>query len=125
MQGGGRQTVLYAACVHNISVFLPHLLLYEVVSLHTCALPYKYRKILGMLRKLTKLCEIMGAGLRRVASRAHPLWSWRRLAHPLWSWRRLAHPLWSSLVVVSCGGLLPCFPSNTLCGGLLVFLAAL
>ena len=33
----------------------------EVVSLHTCVLPCKYRKILEMLPKLTKLCEIMGS----------------------------------------------------------------
>ena len=38
----------------DISNFLPHLRLYEVVSLHMCVLPYKYRKILEMLPKLMK-----------------------------------------------------------------------
>ena len=38
----------------------PHFRLYEVVSLHMCVLSYKYRKLLEMLPKLMKLCEIMG-----------------------------------------------------------------
>ena len=40
-------------------MFLPHFRLYEVVSLHMCVLPYKYRKMLEGLPKLLKLCEIM------------------------------------------------------------------
>ena len=35
---------------------LPHFRLYEVVSLHTCVLPYKCRKCLEMLLTLIKLC---------------------------------------------------------------------
>ena len=41
-------------------IFLPHFRLYEVVSLHMCVLPYRCRKILEMLLKLMKLCDIMG-----------------------------------------------------------------
>ena len=40
--------------VPDISNFLPHFRLYEVVSLHMSILPYKYRKILEMLPKLMK-----------------------------------------------------------------------
>ena len=32
--------------------FLPHFRLYQVVSLHMCLLPHKYRKILKMLPEL-------------------------------------------------------------------------
>ena len=42
---------------------------YEVVSLHMGVLPYKYRKILEKLLKLMKLCCKWGAGAR------HSLWS--------------------------------------------------
>ena len=35
-------------------IFLTYFRLYEVVSLHTCVLPYKYRKILEMLLKFMK-----------------------------------------------------------------------
>ena len=39
--------------------------LYEVVSLHTCVLPYKYRKIQEMLLKLLEVrCELMGSRSR-------------------------------------------------------------
>ena len=41
-------------------VLLPHFRLCGVVSIYMCVLPYKYRKILAMLLKLTKLCDIMG-----------------------------------------------------------------
>ena len=40
-------------------LFLPHFRLYEVVSLHRCVLPYKYRKILEMFLTLMKLCELI------------------------------------------------------------------
>ena len=43
-------------------IFLPHFRLYEVVSLHVCGSPYKYRKILEMLPQLIKLCDPWGAG---------------------------------------------------------------
>ena len=46
----------------DISYFLAIFRLYEVVSLHMCVLSYKYRKILEMWPKLTKLCVVvMGA----------------------------------------------------------------
>ena len=32
-------------------IFLPHFRLYEVMLLHMCVLPYKFRKILEMLLK--------------------------------------------------------------------------
>ena len=40
---------------------LPHFCLYEVVSLHMCVLPCKYRKRLEMLLKLMELCELTGS----------------------------------------------------------------
>ena len=45
-------------------IVLPHFRLYEVVSLHMCFLPFKYRKILEMVLELMELCELMGAGIR-------------------------------------------------------------
>ena len=36
-------------------IFLPHFRLYEVIALHMCILPYKYRKIMEMLLKFTFL----------------------------------------------------------------------
>ena len=42
-------------------IFLPHFRLYELASLHMCVLPFKYRKILGMLPELIKLCELLGS----------------------------------------------------------------
>ena len=41
-------------------LFLTTFPFYEVVSLHRCVIPYKYRKLLEMLVKLRKLFEIMG-----------------------------------------------------------------
>ena len=41
-------------------ISLPPSRVYEVVSLHMCVLPYKYRKILKVLPKLTELFETMG-----------------------------------------------------------------
>ena len=46
-------------------ISLPHFCLYEVVSLHTCVLPYTYRKTLEMLLKLMKLYETMGGRFGR------------------------------------------------------------
>ena len=46
----------------GLPIFLPHFRLYEVVSLHVCVLPYKYRKILERLLKLMKLCNIIYNG---------------------------------------------------------------
>ena len=40
-------------------IILPRFRLYEVVALHACVLPYKYRKILEMLLELTKFFKIM------------------------------------------------------------------
>ena len=48
-------------------IFLPHFRLYEVYSRHMCVLPYTYRKILGTLLKLMKLCVIIGALLRDIS----------------------------------------------------------
>ena len=42
----------------DISFFLPHFRLHEVVSLHMCFLPCKYRNTLKMLLTLMKLCAI-------------------------------------------------------------------
>ena len=56
---GIRVALMRAASSYPIS--LPRFRLYEVVSLHMCVLPYKYRKILEMLLQLMKLCEIMGS----------------------------------------------------------------
>ena len=48
----------------NISDITSHVFfLSEAVSLPMCVLPYKHRTIFGMLFKLVKLREIMGAGL--------------------------------------------------------------
>ena len=46
---------------HNIPNFLLHFRLYEVLSIHVCFLPYKYRKILEMLPKPMGLCGITGS----------------------------------------------------------------
>ena len=54
-------TVRARLCHTIFPIFLPHFRLCEVVSLHTCVLPYKYRKILEMLLKLMKLCKLMGS----------------------------------------------------------------
>ena len=43
-----------------MSPCLPHFRLYEVVPLHMGVLPYTYRKMLDMVLKLMKICEIMG-----------------------------------------------------------------
>ena len=48
-------------CPPICPISLPHFRLYEVVLLHVCVLPYKYRTILEMLPKLMKWCEIMGS----------------------------------------------------------------
>ena len=66
--------MVYAAPLYNNNyniycppiflLFLPHFRLYEVVSLHRCVLPYKYREILGMLRKLLKVCFTNGEQVR-------------------------------------------------------------
>ena len=52
-------------------IFLPHFRLHEVFSLHMCVLLYKYRKILEMLLKLMKLCEIMGSRHTRLTTVTH------------------------------------------------------
>ena len=54
------QAINTRLCPTIFPIFLPHFRLYEVVSLHMCVLPYKYRKILEMLLKLMKLCFING-----------------------------------------------------------------
>ena len=51
--------VLPRLCPPMFSIFLLYFRLYEVVSLHMCVLPSTYRKTLGMLLTLTKLCEII------------------------------------------------------------------
>ena len=60
-----------------VPIFLPHFRLHEVVSLHMCVLPYKYRKRLKRLLKLMKLCFNNGfagragvcAGSKRIPGR--------------------------------------------------------
>ena len=54
-----RMSVRPRLCPTIVPTSLPHFRLYEVVLLHMCLLPYKYRKILEMLFKLMKLWEIM------------------------------------------------------------------
>ena len=54
---------LCSDCVPTVfRLFNPHVLFNDAVLVPRCVLPYKYRKILGMLSKLMKLCEIRGAG---------------------------------------------------------------
>ena len=53
--------IMYRTFVPDVSYFLtivPHFRLYEVVSVIRRVIPYKYRKILGMLPNLLKLCEL-------------------------------------------------------------------
>ena len=51
---------IYIYIYINIPLFLPTFRLYEVVSLHTCVLPYMYRVILELLPELTEPCKQMG-----------------------------------------------------------------
>ena len=48
--------------IHRAIMFtlFSHFRLHEVVSLHTCVLPWKYRGILKMLPPLPELCVICG-----------------------------------------------------------------
>ena len=47
-------------CLPRFSIVLPHFRLYEVVSLHMCVPPYKYRIILEMLLNFLKVSfEVM------------------------------------------------------------------
>ena len=57
----GRVPEVRRRCPPTFPMFLQYFRLYEVVSLHRCFLPYKYRKLLETLPKLMKLCEMMGS----------------------------------------------------------------
>ena len=59
---------LYGAFSPDISYFLPHFRVYEVVSLHMCVLPYKYRKTLEMLPELMRVCAITGSRYENVCT---------------------------------------------------------